>query len=1023
MKLTILHLSDLHISERSVLPEPEKIVAVLREAAETPDYVLVLLTGDLVFSGRRAEYNHLSVLLEALARQIGEDTSGDCATVVIPGNHDCAFQQDSSVRDLVLERVRAAAGECESEAFLRSCLEVQDEFFRWAQSSGFVPEGSDREHQAWCSESFTKEGKRVSVLSCNTAWMSSLYEQQGHLYFPLAALPTAPHADLVIAALHHPYNWFEASNARHLREAIEGSSDIVFTGHEHEGSAFVRDTTGGPNVHYVEGQVLSDRDTAPRGFNVVHIDLTRAQYQPLVYAWNGERYVTQIPSPEWLPFVKNLRRAGTVMRLTKEFDDFLQDPGAQLTHRAKELRLEDIFVPPNLRRYSRVKGEDGLHREIIESDYGFNRAFDDRRVHFSGPAQCGRTALAKMLHKQATQKGWTPLLIPGGRITRADPRYLSKLVEMEVHRQYERPDPAAFAQLPKEEKVLIVDDFTDSPLNSEARAEVSAWFAQRFEYIFLLGGDLTPIEEFVVDKEAAKALTGFVYYEIMEFGYLLRERLIEKWLSIGRNDTLEREQLMYEVSQAERLVDTVLGKNLVPAHPIFVLVLLQQFEAHTPVDTRSGAYGYFYDILITAALNQTSSLPEDVDAKYTYLAELAWHLFQHKTTELDADEYAAFNSAHWTKYRLNAEMNAFQSELLKARVLMFFDGSIRFNYRYLYYYFIARYMRDNLSDLAVQAGVNYVVENLHREDCANAIIFLTYLSKDRDVIMKVLEASRAVFADVPPCDLDSHVEFLNRLQDRAPDILLPDGDTGEHRKEALRHKDAKAEEERAKSSGRGQSSEQEERLVSDSFQLNRALKSLQIMGQILRNFSGSLPGDLKAELARESFAIGLRTLNMIYHVFEASLPETLTALAAVLCRKLDKVPEADRERVAKEFLFFITEMLCFSMMKRVSTAVGSERLLPTYEDVQRIYDNRATEFIQMLIRLDHCKVFPEKKIKELKESTHRNLFAQTLLRVMVADHFYLFPRPQRVRQRICDLLGMRQQTKMLVAGTTRKRRA
>lgn len=514
MKLTILHLSDLHISEPASLPPADKIVAVLREAAERPDYVLVLVTGDLAFSGRRPQYDHVSHFLQALSQQIRADISGECSISAIPGNHDCAFPQDSSVRDLVLEKVRAAGGECETEAYLRACVEVQDEFFHWAESEQFLPQGSDREHQAWCTELSTKEGKRITIVSCNTAWMSSLYEQQGHLFFPLAALPTASRADLVITALHHPYNWFEASNARHLMEAIEDSSDIVFTGHEHEGSAFIRQTTEGPAVRYLEGQLLSESDVMPRGFNVVNIDLSEGRYQPSVYGWDGERYAIRTSAPEWMPFVKNLRRETTVSRLTEETERFLVDPGAQLTHRAKELQLDDIFVPPNLRRFTRAKGEDGLHREIVDSDYVLNRVFEDRHVHFSGPAQCGKTALAKMLHRHATGKRLTPLLIPGGRLTHADAKHLNKLVETEVHAQYERPDPDAFAQLPRGTKVAIIDDFTDSPLNGEAWAQVCAWFAQRFDYIFLLGGDLTAIEELVVDRGAAQGLTGFVYYEI-----------------------------------------------------------------------------------------------------------------------------------------------------------------------------------------------------------------------------------------------------------------------------------------------------------------------------------------------------------------------------------------------------------------------------------------------------------------------------------------------------------------------------
>lgn len=1023
MRLTILHLSDIHVSDTSDLPRPESIAAVLREAEQTPDHVLVLVTGDVAFSAGKTQYARASTFLQCVSEQVERVTNSKPSFVAVPGNHDCAFPSDSSVRDLVLDRVRTSGGECETDGYLRTCVEVQDEFFRWAESNKLVTPTTDRHRFAWVSEVRVKDAKTVAIMACNTAWMSSLHEQQGHLRFPVAHIPTPPPADVVLAALHHPYNWFEASNARSVMRTLEGTADVILTGHEHEGTAFAKRTNEGATVNYVEGEVLSDTSGAISGFNVVNVDLVANQYQTKVYRWDGERYATAAGDSQWVPFVRNARRASAAVELTDEMERFLCDPGAQLTHRAKELRLEDVFVPPNLRRFVRIQGEEGLHREVTDSDFVINRVFESKRVHLSGPTQCGKTALAKMLFRQAIQRQLTPLHIRGGKVDHADPRHLNRLVETEIKRQYKRPAFDAFMQLPKEAKVVIIDDFVDSPLNRQAKGAVCAWLAERFDFIVIFGGELTQMEELVLDKDAAKGLEGFSYYEIMEFGYLLRERLIEKWLSIGRDHTLEREQLMHEVYRAERLVDTILGKNLVPAHPIFILVLLQQVEAHTAVDTRSGAYGYFYDVMITVALNKTSSSPDDVDAKYTYLAELAWHLFQKKTRELDSEEFDSFNSKHWNKYRLTADSATFQTEMKRARMLLTLDGGVRFNYRYLYYYFVARYMRDNLSDPAVQAGVDHIVQNLHREDCANVIIFLTYLSKDRGVISKVLDAAKTLYADIPPCDLDSHVEFLNRLQVRVPEILIPEGDADTRRREVLRTKDQMAEAETPESVEPEGQTDEEKKQIQDMLLLNRALKSLQIMGQILRNFSGSLPGDLKSDLAKECFSIGLRSLNMIYRVFEANLEGTLTGLAELLGKRLDKGLNSEREHVARHFLFFVTEMLCFGMMRRISAAVGSERLIPTYEDVRRIYDNRATDFIQMLIRLDHCKAFPEKKVKELHEDSRDHVFAQTLLRVMVADHFYMFHRPHQVRQHVCAMLGMKHTPKMLAAGSTRKRRS
>ncbi len=139
MKLTILHLCDLHVSETCDLPSPERIAAVLREASENPDYVLIFLTGDIAFSGKGKQYEKVTIFLESLSKEVDGITSTKSSIVLLPGNHDCSFPEDSSVRDLVLDKVRSSCGKCDTEAYFRTCIDVQDEFFHWAEKTNCYP--------------------------------------------------------------------------------------------------------------------------------------------------------------------------------------------------------------------------------------------------------------------------------------------------------------------------------------------------------------------------------------------------------------------------------------------------------------------------------------------------------------------------------------------------------------------------------------------------------------------------------------------------------------------------------------------------------------------------------------------------------------------------------------------------------------------------------------------------------------------------------------------------------------------
>lgn len=179
---------------------------------------------------------------------------------------------------------------------------------------------------------------------------------------------------------------------------------------------------------------------------------------------------------------------------------------------------------------------------------------------------------------------------------------------------------------------------------------------------------------------------------------------------------------------------------------------------------------------------------------------------------------------------------------------------------------------------------------------------------------------------------------------------------------------------------------------------------------------------MKLELANECFSLGLRSLNAFLRILEANLDGVIAYTAELLGKDLKDMTQEERIKTAKQIVFFITEMLGMGFVKRISTAVGSERLMPTYEDVERIYSNIATEFVQITIRMDHAQQFPEKRVFELEKRLSNNVFGKTLLNMLVVDHLYLFPRPYKLQQKLCSVLEIKPTKQMIVGPAQRKRK-
>ena len=73
--------------------------------------------------------------------------------------------------------------------------------------------------------------------------------------------------------------------------------------------------------------------------------------------------------------------------------------------------------------------------------------------------------------------------------------------------------------------------------------------------------------------------------------------------------------------------------------------------------------------------------------------------------------------------------------------------------------------------------------------------------------------------------------------------------------------------------------------------LNLALRTLEVLGQLVKNFPGSLKGSEKHDLIKESYSLGLRIISMLFGIFQEN-PEGMIDL--VVDRVIEQHPEYSR---------------------------------------------------------------------------------------------------------------------------------
>jgi hypothetical protein len=1018
MKLGILHLSDLHFRDagNAAFDKTTEVVSAFQSADPLVEACIVIVTGDLGSSGKSSEYGQAMQFLEELQKQLDGADRPRCAGIcLVPGNHDCDFTKDTPLRQVVLEAFTSGSKDLEErDEMARALLVVQADFF-YLEALFARRIDTPEDPQGWISARtvFHVGDRRVVVNAYNTALTSQLPERQGQLRFPLRVLGSGQGGgtddDLIVSIFHHPYRWLEGENSRLFQKHVETTSDLVLTGHEHEEAAYSTQRLTGEEVEYLEGEALQHRDGRLGGFNVVTWDFDRKEHKISQFTWAETRF-TLVRESSWLLPVRNRAARRSSFENSAEFLRSLNDPGTGFTHpRKADLTLDDLFVYPDLSTESlkRLRGVLGRSKNI-----GSERTLDyiasKQRVLICGGDKSGKTALARKLFLDLkTNHRLVPLFVSGADLVSGNERTILDCMYAKFRTQY-RPDQLeAYIQLPLSRRVLIVDDWHKTRLNYKGQLAVVAVAKRFFGKIIVFAGDILPA--LALATREVNPFNDFDDCEIKEFGNYLRGKLIDRWETLGRECTAEDETLVHEIHEAEKLVLTLLGKNLLPSYPVIILSVLQTWEAGRAGDAQAGSYGYLIEVLITTALAKVSKGFTDLNAKNIFISRLAYHLFRTRRQTVTEAEVQRLTEQYFAEYSIRLNTASILRDLEEAQIIRGDGGNYRFSYRYYYYYFVARYLADNLRDKKEQAHVRGVLEDMadkvHSEEYSSILVFVVYRTQDAGLIEHILQNAKQIYAAHTPCDFERDVEFLNKLYEEPPKMLLPATDVRENIEENRRRLDAAREEaEDQVPSGEEEPVKYSDELT-DLLKINIALKNLQLMGQVLRNFAGSLRKEVKIEIARSAYQLGLRTLNAILRMGESNL-EQLRSYLAQLIREYRTFDQKELERKADDAVVFLTRRIAYSFVKRISYAVGHSMLEQTYRDVVTEEGDRTSiRLVDLSVKLDHFSGFPQDDVLEMWDRLKKtNFFSSTVLRDMVANYLYLFQADYTIRQRIGKLL-------------------
>ena len=1018
LKFAILQIGDIHFKEMGnfVANRAKQIRQAFQSLSAEIEACVVAVAGDVAHSGQESEYHVAEKFFVELREQIGSiRPSMPVEFVVVPGNHDCDLGGDQELRNELIEGIPEKLPTLDtSKSIVRQILQAQDGFFTFLSHFQGAPPLAGAE-RLYYEQVVDLGGVRLRFNCYNTAWLARM-AQRGRpkvpLHYPVQvaqgrAEVRADEVDFVVSIFHYPYGWLDPDNAMPFKHLVDSTSDFIFTGHEHASEAYSKEFSTGGGPFYSEGDALQQFDPPHSGFNVILFDLKAGKIRHANFAWDGSAYA---PTNEekWLPLRKNSLVQRPRFRLTSDFERELNEEGYGFKHpRVREsLSIRDLFVYPDLiedQTEQKIAGRS--ERKGIEGAKIHEYLNEHPLTILFGEHQIGKTTLGKVLYADFIGRGLHPILLGGGEVRAIDEKKLLRALRRAYEAQYRSPAFETYIGLDKDERVLIVDDFHLSPLNAKGRDKFLALAAGWFGRVIVLADDLYVLDMLTGQGVVAPFILEFRHCVIRPLGWRKRNQLIKKWLRLGREMTVTDAEIEPDRRALADTLDKVLGKNVFPATPFVVISALQSYEAARGHSVGSGAIGYIYEALITTAVHRISTRPTDLERVYTFLSQIAYQMFEREKSELSEHEIREIADEYFRRMGVGYDVPKLLTDLVGAHIMRASSGHYRFDPRHFYYYFAARYFNDNLTDPAqadfLRAKIGEMVDTVHFEDYAHVLNFLIYFVKEPWIFERMRDNARRIFARERPCDLTTDVEFVNRMMTTVTPFEIPATTTEENQDAHLRMKDdfehETAELKRLQRGAKVQYSDD----AADFIKLNIAFKTMDLMGQVVRNYPYTLPADTKEELVMECELLALRTMKAVLRIAEDSL-EQCQAYYAQLIRER-RTLESDYQALAEadQLLMWLTGAVGYSIVKRVSLAVGAQELDQIYRKVvKKLRHLLGVRMIDVAIQFDHLATPPVSEVEELSEVTKKNHYAYSLLRDLVVDFLYLHHTDERTRQKL-----------------------
>lgn len=644
--------------------------------------------------------------------------------------------------------------------------------------------------------------------------------------------------------------------------------------------------------------------------------------------------------------------------------------------------------------------------QYVDSETLLGDTIPERVIILEGESQSGKSSLLQMLYSSWYKDGVFSLLLRGKDIKHYN---INDLCKCAYKQQYQNKISSyeLFMQLDRNKRILIIDDFDKSLINAENKSK-------------LLDNALCNFEKIIITKDQQIDLRNLLLYanhtedtklfRILSLGCQKRNLLIEKWIRLGQDEMiLSDEMLLDQIKRTYDQISVLLGQQLIPSYPVFILSLLQGLnQAIAHFDVSKTSYAYCYNSLIIASLLKSGTDKEKINGVMKFLCEFSYSHYDRKRNNkfFSINEFNSFYQDYQTDYNVPYSKEKLLSTLDNAGLIRSVDGdSYSFAYKYVYYFLVAQKISNLINENKADGIVQDLCNNLHKEQEANILIFLVYHNGTEKQMEDLLFASMLPFENYEPITLDLDDPLFQGVKDIVDDIktkvLLENVDPKQNREISLRESDKM----HRQIEKRHHPTEEELESNSCLRDLNNTIKIIKILGQIVKNQIETLKKNQIIKLLEESYNVCFRSIAFFSTMIESSKDEIIDYLIEENKKKNIINEEQIRIRVQK-LLHVLLYQFCLQSFTNLSRSVGTSNVPDIYDTIADKFGTPAAKIISFTIKTYYNKMHLA-DLEQIVLEYKNNPVVMEIVKARVLHYVYNNYVDSTVRQKIGQLCQLK----------------